>query len=211
MTKRSRTTIVLTPALFAELDAISRTMAGSALEVIPLEEMPNTIARVNYLMGSGYKDSRIRDGVCKIDLSIIQIANRIEADQVATWPRPELDFSKITPCDLYHFALWHEIGHRLHDLDRWVSLCSEPADHNVVRWLNEVRADRFAWNKVYPGAAVPRYPGAMRTKRQIDELMKRMEKLYPPITRARRPLPTDPFLAVPDRHVEGQIPWAVAA
>src|SRR6266851_818811 len=94
-TNRSSRTVVLTPALFAELDGIARSVAGSALEVLPAEEMPNEIARVNYLMDCGYKDARVREGICMMDLSTIQIANRIVVEQVHGWPRPELDNSKI--------------------------------------------------------------------------------------------------------------------
>lgn len=188
--------LVLTPALFAELDAIARTEAGSALEVVQAEDMPDAIARVSPLVGSGYIDARVMDGVCMMDLSIIQIANRIEVDEVSRWNRPELDYSIIQPQDFYHFALWHEIGHRLDNLRAWDSHGGSLDHLQLLIWLNEIRADRLAWHKLYPDRPVPMLPHAIARAAKTTSEMAAMEKRFPHRARPPKPLPPD---AVPRR------------
>jgi hypothetical protein len=202
--------LVLTPELFADLDCIARAH-GSAVEVVRAEDMRDTVGRINALKGDGYKDSRVREGVCMTDLSIIEIANRIDCGEVWSWTRPELDYSKIAAKDMYHFVVWHEIGHRAQNLWGWYNIAASLENREVLHWLNEVRADRFAWKKIYPRKRLPVSASAERTQADIAESMPRMEALFLREQFRPRPLPADPHLMVPASHVRRGIPWASLA
>lgn len=110
---------------------------------------------------------------------------------------------------MYHFALWHEPGHRVGDRHLWeaIEAYDAAADYGPLVWTNEVRADRFAWAKVYPARRLPRRRGA-KPKREIDTLMRELEGRFPRAAYRPTPLPTEPHLMVPASHVRRGISWA---
>lgn len=202
--------LTLSPKLFLELDCIARTVAGTPLEVVRHVDMPHQVGRFGMLARGGYTDARLPGGGSLIEFCRIEIANRIDCTQVWSWAptRPELDYAQISAADLYHFTLWHEIGHRLHDLHVWYAEGPIPFDEESrqLPWLNEVQADRFAWAKVYPGLAPPRRRGA-KTRREVDQMLRRARIRFPRGRFKLGPLPVDPAIKAPASHVRHGVPF----
>lgn len=74
--------------------------------------------------------------------------------------RPELDWSKLEDHEIFPFIVWHEIGHRMDNFDA-LAVMALP-DISVrnecfrrMKLVNEVLADRYAWEHIRPGEPIP--------------------------------------------------------
>ncbi len=88
--------------------------------------------------------------------------------------RPELDWGKLHDAEVYPFMLQHEIGHRLDNFDTLRLLgmqASETRDRcqRQISYVNEVLADRFAWQQIRPGAPMPLSKRGEREQEQLAE------------------------------------------
>ena len=200
----------LTPALFRELDTLARTFAGKPLVVERAEEMKGYFGYVSPMCTS----VRIRLGerMCK-DMVLITITNKIDLDAFAVNKVGVLDWSVIPVEDAFRFVLWHEIAHVTH-LDPWLCFNTDLGAFSMkVRrgfWrLAEVRADRHAWDVLYPGKEMPLLPGAEEHLAEIAETAVTCKTILDKVKRRKpvEPLSTDPRDFVPVAHEAG-IPWA---
>ena len=202
--------VVLTPEHFRELDYVSRTIGGAVLVVKPHEEMEGAYARQSVLAGSVYRDSRIRTGVCMEECGTIQIANRIKINKDAMRSF-EVVWKDIPLEELYWWVIHHEIGHRLGNFSWWdlIEACREndraftTEVNREMAFLNEILADRWAWEKLHP--EMP-----LETKPEYDERIDAFKEQCPLSwrTSTKSPMPTEECEFVPTEHVERGIPWA---
>ena len=200
----------LTPALFRELDTLARTFAGKPIVVERAEEMKGYFGWVNPMCSS----VRIRLGerLCK-DMVLITITNKIDLDAFAVNKAGVMDWAAIPAEDAFRFVAWHEITHVIH-LDQLLyfnmDMDGVPMDikRRVYR-LAEVRADRHAWDVLYPGKEMPLLPGAEEHLSEIKTTARRHKSILDKAKRKKpvEPLSTDPRDFVPLAHEKG-IPWA---
>lgn len=90
----------------------------------------------------------------------ITLARSIDADYFRSASRPELDWGCLEDHEIFPFLFWHEIGHRVDNFDVFsvVGLKDPEARATCLRYataVNEVLADRYAWNKIRPGEPIP--------------------------------------------------------
>ncbi|EFL51852.1 hypothetical protein DesfrDRAFT_1387 [Solidesulfovibrio fructosivorans JJ]] len=201
----------LTPALFRELDAPARTFAGKPIVVERAEKMEGCYGFASaWAMGLV-----IRLGEpWRTERNCITIANKVDLDTLGKNPARVLDWSAIPAEDFYRFLTWHEIAHVIHmDAMTYFRMDMDVTPTDIKRRvyrLAEHRADRHAWNVLYPGKEMPLLPGAKAHLAEIEETavtckaILEKEKRRKPI----EPLPTDPCQYVPVCHAEKGIPWA---
>ncbi len=87
--------------------------------------------------------------------------------------RPELDWSALEDHELADFVIWHEIGHRQDNFDAWMTGLNEPnlfrESQGKIKYINEVLADRYAWEKMRPGEPVPLTESGKAKQEFIEE------------------------------------------
>lgn len=200
----------LTPALFRELDTLARTFAGKPIVVERAEEMKGYFGYVNP-MAAGVR-IRLGERLCK-EMVVITLANKIDLDAFAVNKAGVMDWTAIPAEDAYRFVAWHEIAHVIH-LDQLLyfemAMAGIPMDIKLRVWrLAETRADRHAWDVLYPGKAMPLLPGAEEYLAEIKETAKRHKAILSKAKRKKpvEPLSTDPRDFVPLGHEAG-IAWA---
>ncbi|QBR40563.1 hypothetical protein EHF36_07930 [Kerstersia gyiorum] len=68
--------------------------------------------------------------------------------------RPECDWSQLTDAEIYPFIVMHEIGHTKDNFSVWDLMRCDQKDpkvqqaHAVLACINEVLADRYAWERI---------------------------------------------------------------
>ncbi len=201
----------LTPPLFRELDALARTFAGRPIIVKRAEEMDGCY---------GYASAWAMGLVIRLgepwqtERSCITLANKIDLETLGKNPSRVLNWSAIPAEDFYRFLTWHEIAHMIHvDALTYFNMDTDATPTDIKRRvyrLAEARADRHAWDVLYPGKEMPLLPGADEHLAEIEETavtcraILEKEKRRKPI----EPMPTDSFQYVPVCHVEKGVPWA---
>lgn len=200
--------IKLTPALFGELDKIARTRAGCVIEVVDYQdkEMKDTFAAVPPLSTGVVCDIENpgRYGECR---SIV-LVNQIHVERFRSTKRPEITWQRIPNDHIYHYLLWHEIGHIRLDPDFHSVMLKGGAD--LLNWTslaNEMRADRYAWNAIYPQKALPKRPGSTTIVRNLDKIITENTELFNRRSPKRKALPTQKGLFIPLSHYRKGIPW----
>lgn len=143
----------------------------------------------------------------------ITLAHSIDADQFRSANRPELDWGKLEDHEVFPFLFWHEIGHRLDNFDAFsvVGLNDSEARATCLRHVstvNEVLADRFAWNKVRPGEPIPVGDAGKRLQDGIVAGVEALRKhAAHTSTFTRQPLPAGQYRSVPKEMLSE--PWKV--
>ncbi len=201
----------LTPALFRELDTIARTFAGRPIIVERAEAMGGRYGFASaWAMGLV-----IRLGEpWRAERSCITIANRVDLDTLGKGPARVLDWTAIPAGDVYRFVTWHEIAHVIHmDAMTYFNMDMDVTPVDIKRRvyrLVEARADRHAWDVLYPGKEMPLLPGAEEHLAEIEETAITCRAILEKEKRRRpiEPLTTDPCQYVPVCHAEKGIPWA---
>jgi len=201
----------LTPALFRELDVLARTFAGKPILVERAEEMEGLFGYVNPMVAG----VRLRLGgrLCK-EMSVVTLTNKIDLDAFSVDKASGvLDWSAIPVEDAYRFVAWHEIAHVIHvDQMLYFEMAIDGTPLEVKRRvyrLAESRADRHAWNVLYPGKEIPLLPGGAEHLAEIEETARRHKAIFDKVKRKKpvEPLSTDPRDYVPLAHEKG-VPWA---
>lgn len=138
--------------------------------------------------------------------SLITIASAINADHLrAVGPkRPELDWSVLEDDEVYPFLVHHEIGHRVDNFDNWgimdiKDLVVRDDCHRRITFVNEMLADRYAWNAIRPGEPIPLSENGARLQEKAAASLALLEKHAPKMNKFRiNPLDPDPYRDVPD-------------
>jgi len=201
----------LTPAMFCEIDTLARTFAGTPIIVERAEEMNGYFGGVSPMCD--YVHVRFGDRV-RTPKVLITIANRIDLDAFASTKAYVLDWSAIPAEDAYRFVTWHEIAHVIHvDHGLYFEMTLDGVAQDIKRRiyrLAETRADRYAWDVLYPGMEMPLLPGADDILSEIAETAITCKAILSKVKRKKpvEPLSTDPKDFVPAVHEEDGIPWA---
>lgn len=201
----------LTPPLFREIDALSRTFAGKPIIVERAEDM-NGCYGIASVWARGLF-IHLGEPICT-ERSCITIANKVDLDTLGKNSARVLDWTAIPVGDFYRFLTWHEIAHVIHmDALTYFNMDMDVMPTDIKRRvyrLAEHRADRHAWDVLYPGMKMPLLPGADEHLAEIEETavicraILEKEKRLRPI----EPLTTDPCQYVPVCHAKNGIPWA---
>ena len=201
----------LTPALFRELDTLARTFAGKPIIVEQAEEMKGRFGYVE----SWAQGLLIRWGENRYaEKSCIFLANKIDLEAFAVNKTGVLDLASIPWWNVFRFVAWHEIAHVIHrDALIYFGMDMDTTTVDTKRWvyrLAEARADRYAWDILYPGREMPLTPGAEEHLAEIEETADTCRAILEKEKRRRpiEPLSTDPFEYIPVPHVKHGIPWA---
>lgn len=117
--------------------------------------------------------------------------------------RPELDWSTLNDDEIYPFVVQHEIGHRVDNFDQLGIMMIKDIPlrdecHRRVRFVNEVLADRYAWNQIRPGEPVPLSTKGKTMQEKTAESLAFMRKHAPIMGPAKHPLKAGPYLDVPE-------------
>lgn len=143
---------------------------------------------------------------------VIQISATVDAGLLRSVQRPEIDWSQLEDDEIYRFIVQHEIGHFRDNYFLFdIFNVKDPDIHNechrVIRGVNELLADRYAWNAIRPGEPVPLCETGKRLQERMAEAMILLDKHMPRSKRNRDPLPVGQYLYVPtsmlknDRHL----------
>lgn len=205
---------VLSPKLFRRLELIARSQ-GCVLQVREAAEMGNNWGCVNFMAQGVYEDLRAPKLKC-YETALIDIAPRFHVSQFHGSCRPELDWSQVPSAKAWEFLVWHEIGHLKDNIKHFGVVADK--DPKVIasqkEWstalyvVNEVLADRFAWNAVFPDQPIPICPRRTHSAEYVSEWLERLDARYGRSGRREmKPLPTDPLCHVPWQHVKRGIPY----
>ncbi|KAA8555096.1 hypothetical protein [Pseudomonas marginalis] len=137
--------------------------------------------------------------VCGIQLSTSVDAGRMRSNQ-----RPEIDWSSLEDHEIYPFIVAHEIGHRVDNFCYWdmVSIDDQQVRtrcESVIRSINEVLADRYAWNQIRPGEPVPLCELGKSLQEEVAADIALMDKHMPRARRQPRALPAGRYLHIPEK------------
>jgi len=225
--------IRLTPELFREFDILVRTEAGCVLSVFDWTDQ-KSFASFSYQAEGVYKNSDVREGPgCYCEVPFIKLPNQIDTDRFVRESGREMDYGAVPKDCIYRFLIFHEIGHALygycnlpfaenlrrHDVETQVRLS------NLFHAANELRADRYAWNRLFPGRPFPNRPDQEEILkknnllseistpiRSFDEIWKFMDshkEWFPSEPKKVDPISINPKEMVPISHIKEGIPWAV--
>lgn len=133
----------------------------------------------------------------------ITLARSIDADYFRSATRPEIDWGQLEDHEIFPFLFWHEIGHRVDNFDAFsVATLNDPEARATclrnVGTMNEVLADRYAWNKIRPGEPIPLGDTGKRLQDRVAAGMDALRKhAMHTGTFTRQPLPTGQYCSVP--------------
>lgn len=137
--------------------------------------------------------------VCGIQLSTSVDAGRLRGNQ-----RPEIDWSALEDHEIYPFIVAHEIGHRVDNFCYWDTARIDDQKvrnrcESVIRSINEVLADRYAWSQIRPGEPVPFCELGKSLQEEVAADIALMDKHMPRVRRQPRALPVGRYLHIPEK------------
>jgi hypothetical protein len=142
---------------FAEIAKCS----GVALEICTYTEPEKAWGRYSLWAMPIFPDVREERQVAH-ERGVISLASAINTRTFRECgrTRPELDWSALADDEIYSFVLWHEIGHRVDNFSLVDLMCMQNVEardecHGRITCVNEVLADRYAWNRVCPDKPRP--------------------------------------------------------
>jgi hypothetical protein len=133
----------------------------------------------------------------------ITLARSIDADQFRSASRPELDWGNLEDHEIFPFLFWHEIGHLVDNFDALSVATMEDLEARAtcIRYatmVNEVLADRYAWNKIRPGEPIPVCDAGKRLQGRVATGLECLRKhAVHKSTYTRQPLPAGQYRSVP--------------
>lgn len=133
----------------------------------------------------------------------IQLSTSVDAGRLRSVQRPEIDWSALEDHEIYPFIVAHEIGHRVDNFCYWDT--GRIDDHqvrtrceSVIRSINEVLADRYAWSQIRPGEPVPLCELGKSLQEEVAADIALMDKHMPRVRRQPRALPAGRYLHIPE-------------
>ena len=204
-------TLTLTPRRLRRLDLLARGQ-GFAVRV---ERMDGAWGRVHHLVDGMYRDlADPAAGLCEGRL--LELAPAIDVPEFHAAKRPEVDLRYVPGRRAYEWVVWHELGHLLNNycaLDVMtpgrVPLGEQQAWMRRVALVNEVLADRFAWQAMYPAEPMRLSDLGRTFAPRVADAMDAMVSVFGEAPRRKRPpLPTRSLSMVPKQHVDYGVPLA---
>ncbi|MDF0729210.1 hypothetical protein P0Y43_00500 [Pseudomonas entomophila] len=132
----------------------------------------------------------------------IKLATSINAGRFRNGVRPEIDWSALDDREVYPFILHHEIGHHLDNFSLWDLILApdqETSDQcrKVIYRVNEMLADRYAWEQVRPGEPLPLSETGKRMQEVMANDLALLQRHFPRKRRMPRALPAGQYSYVP--------------
>ena len=196
--------LCLSHAQYRELADLCKEHAGKPLNLTCVKDMEGDWGRVNYWALPTLDDVTLR-GQRYRERAYVYLVNRLNigAVRAAGKRRPECDWSALRDNEIYPFIVWHEIGHlrdNFHPMDFLFRSDLSPEAEEAGKklgYVNEVLADRFAWERVRPGQPMPLTEAgrlnADRIERDIEEISRHFTRAKYPL----KPLETGQYRHVP--------------
>lgn len=132
----------------------------------------------------------------------IELSTSVDTSVMRGAQRPEIDWSALEDHEIYPFIVAHEIGHRVDNFCFWGTARID--DHqvrtrceSVIRSINEVLADRYAWSQIRPGEPVPLCELGKSLQEEVAADIALMDKYMPRVRRQPRALPVGRYLHIP--------------
>lgn len=149
--------------------------AGQVLEVSAEAQLRGDFAASLFMAWEVIADVRDKLPSYQHEVSRIELAPSIAVGTFrrAGRGRPEINWDALTDDEIYPFLIWHEIGHRRDNFDlldvMW-NRSQYPAQVvQSIRWVNEVLADRFAWQRIRPGESPSLTSAGRRDQQRIAD------------------------------------------
>jgi len=142
-------------------------------------------------------DSRLCD-----ERIAIKLATSVNAGAFRGTHRPELDWSALDDSEIYPFIVSHEIGHHVDNFAYWdialmPDLAARDRCHKVMYRVNEMLADRYAWEQVRPGEPLPLSETGKRLQEEMATDLELLNQHMPRTRRAPKVLPSGQYAYVP--------------
>lgn len=197
---KTDTTLRLGRVQYRALAEIAK-QAGCCLGLSTFEQLGGAWGLFNPFALGVHKDATV-DTPHMQEQIVIQLAASVDAARLRSVQRPEIDWSQLHDDEIYQFITWHEIGHKLDNhfiFDLWGITDKKLHDkcHGVIAFVNEILADRFAWNQIRPGEPVPLCENGKRMQEKAAEAMALLDLHIPRTRRAPRALPGGQYSYVP--------------
>ncbi|MFW7342876.1 hypothetical protein V0R37_15210 [Pollutimonas sp. H1-120] len=201
---RDDTTIHLEHLQYRELAAMCKVHAGKPLNLASVRDMEGDWGRINYWALPVLDDVTQAEQQYR-EQAYIFLVNRLKTGAVraAGVRRPECDWSQLKNSEIYQFIVWHEIGHVRDNFHPMQFLFRQDLPPEAVQasrkaaYINEVLADRYAWERVRPGQSMPL---TEQGKRDADQIERDIDELSRYFTRDKfphTPLEADQYRSVP--------------
>jgi len=196
------TTIRLSHAQYRDLAEICKREAGKPLNLSSPTDMEGSWGMYTYWAELVYGDVAASHWGGH-ERAYIYLASRLNPDQVraAGRSRPECDWSALADDEIYPFIVWHEIGHvRDNFAPMDAMLTKTPVPEKVcasLELVNEVLADRFAWDRVRSGEAMPLTEAGKRDATRIEEAIQEAGKYLERAKHKVKPLPAGRYCSIP--------------
>lgn len=142
-------------------------------------------------------DSRLCD-----ERITIKLATSVNAGAFRGAHRPELDWSALEDSEIYPFIVSHEVGHHVDNFTYWditlmPDLVARDECHKVINRVNEMLADRYAWEQVRPGEPLPMSETGKRLLEVMAADLELLNRHMPRTRRAPKALPSGQYAYVP--------------
>lgn len=197
---KTNTTLRLGRVQYRQLAEITK-QAGCSLGLSTFEQLGGAWGMFNPYALAVHADATV-DTPHLQEQIVIQLATSVNAARLRSIQRPEIDWSQLHDDEIYPFIVQHEIGHKLDNhfvFDLWGIKDQELHDkcHRVIAFVNEILADRFAWNQIRPGEPVPLCENGKRIQEKAAAAMALLDLHIPRTRRAPRALPGGQYSFVP--------------
>lgn len=200
--KRNPYDLRLTRSQFRRFAEIAKSR-GYILEVHEPWEKPGVWGECGYMAMTAIND--VTDPHSRgSEHGYISLATRINAREMSATSRPEIDLSAVPLHLAYEFVLWHEIGHKEWNFSLLDFIFARPGEEKYDRYyakmrrINEVLADRYAWERLFPGKPMPvRKDLTFVDRRRIELDIEELEEGLGPLTlKERKPLPAGQYKVI---------------
>lgn len=198
---RTSATIRLTHTQYRALAEIAKA-AGIGLKVDTVEQM-GCWGDFCLVASDLVSDALVNRSVI-LQRPCATLATSIDMGVFRSASRPEIDWSQLHDHEIYPFVLQHEIGHRLDNHNPFAiwgcpDLALRQQLETAAQLANEVLADRFAWEQIRPGEALPLSEFGKHMQEQVAVALELLDLHVPHSQRQVFPLPAGQYSSVPTK------------
>lgn len=134
----------------------------------------------------------------------VDLSTTIDTRLLRSARRPELDWTKLDDAEIYEFVVQHELGHWIDNFRIWDAWNIEDLEvrrrcESSMYMINEVLADRYAWEQIRPGETVPLGEEGKCRQEEVAESLAFLSVHVPRYRRAPRSLPGGQYSCVPQQ------------
>lgn len=174
---------------------------GCGLSLSSFRDLGNAWGTYNPMVNGVFVNAE-KPGSAFDECSEIQLATQVDTALLRSVQRPEIDWSALEDHEVYPFIMAHEIGHRMDNyciFDAWGIQGDEDRTkcEGWMRMVNEVLADRYAWEQIRPGEPVPLCESGKRGQEAVADALALLSKHLSRSRRQPRALPSGQYAYVP--------------